>query len=514
MDSDDDFMSDASSQEDFGGTQDSDDDVSIGEDFDDADHDEGFSYDKEPIKPSRKPYEVDYTVWSPEDIEAQQNKQISEVSTILGLPPESAAILLRYSRWNKERLIEGYMDRPEEVLEAAGLGPTFTEAPQTKTVPGFTCEICFEDSPDMLTYAMVCDHRYCTNCYGHYLTQKIKEEGEAARIQCPRDGCHRIIDSNSVRLLVEADAMARYEVLLTRTYVDDKENLKWCPAPECVYAVDCGVKKRDLNRIVPTVMCRCKHSFCFGCTLQDHQPGPCSLVKMWLKKCEDDSETSNWISANTKECPKCQSTIEKNGGCNHMTCRKCKHEFCWMCMGLWSEHGSSWYNCNRFEEKSGADARDAQARSRHSLERYLHYYNRYANHEQSAKLDKDLYLKTEKKMTGLQSQSGMSWIEVQFLETASQALQQCRQTLKWTYAFAFYLARNNLTEIFEDNQKDLELAVESLSQMFEKPIPELAGLKVDILDKTAYCQKRRVILLSDTADNLKNGVWEFNVDLP
>lgn len=174
-------------------------------------------------------------------------------------------------------------------------------------------------------------------------------------------------------------------------------------------------------------------------------------------------------------------------------------------MGLWSEHGTSWYNCNRYEEKSGADARSAQAKSRASLERYLHYYNRYANHEQSAKLDKDLYLKTEKKMTSLQSQSGLSWIEVQFLDTASQALQQCRQTLKWTYAFAFYLARNNLTHIFEDNQADLEMAVESLSEMFEKPVSELAQLKVDILDKTAYCNKRRVILLSDTAENLKNG---------
>lgn len=175
-------------------------------------------------------------------------------------------------------------------------------------------------------------------------------------------------------------------------------------------------------------------------------------------------------------------------------------------MGLWSEHGTSWYNCNRFEEKSGIDSRDNQAKSRASLERYLHYYNRYANHEQSAKLDKDLYLKTERKMVNLQSASGLSWIEVQFLDTASQALQQCRQTLKWTYAFAFYLARNNQTEIFEDNQRDLEMAVENLSEMFEKPTAELAGLKVDILDKTAYCTRRRVILLSDTAENLKAGM--------
>ena len=112
---------------------------------------------------------------------------------------------------------------------------------------------------------------------------------------------------------------SRYHTLLTRTYVDDKENLKWCPAPNCEYAVDCSIKKRQLNHIVPTVRCFCGHDFCFGCTLNDHQPAPCSLVKKWMKKCEDDSETANWISANTKECPKCNSTIEKNGGCNHMT---------------------------------------------------------------------------------------------------------------------------------------------------------------------------------------------------
>jgi ariadne-1 len=468
-------------------------------------HDGGFGYEKDILTNPQKPYEVDFKVLTPEDIESQQQRQFDEVSTIINLPPEQTAILLRYMRWNKEKLIESYMDKPEKVLDAAGLGATFAEMPKTKAVKGFTCEICYEDENGLQTFAMKCNHRYCVDCYSQYLTQKIKEEGEAARIQCPRDGCHRIVDSKTLRLLVGKDVQDRYDVLLTRTYVDDKESLKWCPAPECEFAIECAVKKRDLDRIVPTVRCRNDHTFCFGCILTDHQPAPCALVKKWLKKCEDDSETSNWISANTKECPKCNSTIEKNGGCNHMTCRKCKHEFCWMCMGPWNEHGTSWYNCNRFEEKSGTEARDAQTKSRHSLERYLHYYNRYANHEQSAKLDKDLWLKTEKKMTALQTQSNMSWIEVQFLDEAAKALQTCRQTLKWTYAFAFYLARNNMTEIFEENQKDLEMAVENLSQMFEKPTSELAVLKVEILDKTSYCKTRREILLSDTADNLQRG---------
>lgn len=503
-------------------------DVDIEEDYQD---DAAFETNAKDLKPKQKAFEVDFEVLSPEDIHKQQAQQVYEVSTLLEQPQEATAILLRFSRWNKERLIEQYMDNQEEILDKAGLGQTIRLSPPRIEVVGrFMCDICCEDGPHE-SFALKCGHRFCANCYRQYLHQKIRGEGEAARIKCPGDGCNRIIDAKSLDLLVTPDLADRYHELLMRTYVDDKENLKWCPAPNCVYAIECGVKKRDLLKVVPTVHCECTHSFCFGCTLSDHQPCPCSLVRKWLKKCEDDSETANWISANTKECPKCHSTIEKNGGCNHMTCRKCRHEFCWMCMGIWSEHGTSWYNCNRFEEKSGLDARDAQARSRQSLERYLHYYNRYANHEQSARLDKDIYHKTEKKMMLLQSSSGMSWIEVQYLEEASQALQQCRQTLKWTYAFAYYLARNNETYIFEENQKDLEMAVENLSEMFEKPTDQLASLKVEMMDKTTYCNRRRVILLDDTAMRLKEGErgpnsvasgvdanecigqWEFNVEL-
>lgn len=170
--------------------------------------------------------------------------------------------------------------------------------------------------------------------------------------------------------------------------MDDSSNLRWCPAPNCEYAIECNIgassstssraaakrRKREgpTSYIVPTVKCQCGHSFCFSCGLEGHAPAVCDIVKLWVRKCEDDSETANWIQANTKECPKCSSTIEKNGGCNHMNCRKCRYEFCWICSGPWSEHGNNFYNCNRYDEKSGTDARDSQQKSRASLERYLH----------------------------------------------------------------------------------------------------------------------------------------------
>ena len=148
--------------------------------------------------------------------------------------------------------------------------------------------------------------------------------------------------------------------------------MRWCPAPDCNNAARVGhVDARP-------VKCKCGHSFCFACGENWHDPVRCALIRKWIKKCDDDSETSNWINANTKECPKCKATIEKDGGCNHMICKNqaCKADFCWVCLGPWEPHGSSWYNCNRYDEDEAKSNRDNQEKSRSMLQRYLFYCNR------------------------------------------------------------------------------------------------------------------------------------------
>lgn len=61
---------------------------------------------------------------------------------------------------------------------------------------------------------------------------------------------------------------------------------------------------------------------------------------------------------------------------------------------------------------------------------------------------------------------------------------QCRQTLMYTYVFAFYLVKNNQSVIFEDNQRDLESATEKLSEYLEREITSenLADIKQKVLD--------------------------------
>lgn len=172
--------------------------------------DVGFESQDKDIKPTKQAYEVDFKVFDPIQIQAQQDNQISEVSNILGQPVEAAAILLRHSRWNKERLIDQYMEKTEEVLENAGLGQdAATNPPRIQKIKGFVCDICCDDSPNLDTFAMKCEHRFCVDCYKQYLSNKIQDEGEAARIRCPGEGCTRIVDSKSLDLLVSHDLQAR-----------------------------------------------------------------------------------------------------------------------------------------------------------------------------------------------------------------------------------------------------------------------------------------------------------------
>ena len=64
-------------------------------------------------------------------------------------------------------------------------------------------------------------------------------------------------------------------------------------------------------------------------------------------------ESEKWIKEHTKKCPNCGIVIEKNKGCNHMTCYKCGYEFCWYCLEICTnpcEHfkickaGAKWFD--------------------------------------------------------------------------------------------------------------------------------------------------------------------------
>jgi len=61
-------------------------------------------------------------------------------------------------------------------------------------------------------------------------------------------------------------------------------------------------------------------------------------------------------------------------------------------------------------------------------------------------------------MEDMQVTSSLTWIEVQFMKKAVEEVEKCRMTLKWTYAMAYYLARGNQKDLFEDNQRSVVIS--------------------------------------------------------
>ena len=108
-------------------------------------------------------------------------------------------------------------------------------------------------------------------------------------------------------------------------------------------------------------------------------------------------------------------------------------------------------------------------------------------------------------------QHNMSWIEVQFLNRAVDVLCQCRQTLMYTYVFAYYLQKNNQSMIFEDNQKDLESATETLSEYLERDITSdnIKDIKQKVQDKYRYCASRRKLLLEHVFEGYEQDSWKM-----
>jgi hypothetical protein len=76
----------------------------------------------------------------------------------------------------------------------------------------------------------------------------------------------------------------------------------------------------------------CNMRSCFDCRALAHPNLTCKEYQAFLiaEQTPVDTATMNWFKKNTKRCT-CNRPIEKNLGCEHMTCTQCKAEWCWLC---------------------------------------------------------------------------------------------------------------------------------------------------------------------------------------
>jgi len=418
---------------------------------------------------------------SAEDIFPIMKKRVDSVTEVLEIPPSAAIALMREHKWNKKQLFDVYYSDPEKIRSGAGVSARCQRFETSSTSNGIgilksygsplTCLICFQDdlSPADLI-SMPCNHEYCRQCWRGFVEVMIRDGPTCIGMTCPAPGCTELVTEEEVEQAAP-ELLSKYRSFQVKSFVERSKDSRWCPGRGCE-RIAVFSRSRSSQGATPACCDKCSMRFCMRCGEEAHAPISCHDLAKWNLKCQDESETANWILVNTKSCPKCSVRIEKNQGCNHMVCQQCKFEFCWICMGVNCGHGG----CTRFVATGSCDDcnRTDTAKAKSELDRYLHYFKRFAAHAQGQSYAKDqLRESAQAQMAQLSGHSeGLRWIDVEFLKDANEQLVECRRVLKYSYAFAYCLSEDKEKKLqkerFEHHQEMLERYTEKLSGLCEK----------------------------------------------
>ncbi|KAM3132755.1 hypothetical protein pb186bvf_015183 [Paramecium bursaria] len=168
------------------------------------------------------------------------------------------------------------------------------------------CLVCYED---VQTINLKCDCQYCYECLIKYT--KVNDEQKCMSCQSKQDWVSITQQTQYEPILQE---------ILLKKYIQKQGDIYQCPTNGCKFAGFIGNKKQ------------------FIC---------CPLCQnVW--RTQGYNKLNTYLTGITKfihtsNCPKCNVTIEKNGGCSEMTCQSCKYKFCWYCSNGIAYHNS--YDC-------------------------------------------------------------------------------------------------------------------------------------------------------------------------
>jgi len=407
-------------------------------------------------------------------------------------------------------LIQEYYADSERLLAKTGIkvgNMSSSSPPPGTSCPVFASEHClgFQDEPPAdgngLFTALACGHWICNHCWKEYLTDKI-QSNDILNLRCfvctvpthveaasKRAKSGFVVPDAMVEGLVSREMYQKYTRFMAKNFADTHPCIKWCPHPDCTFLVDGSASGYicDINNAyAPTVTCAAGHRFCYNCCNTAHAPATCIQVREWEKRNADQGgdETMIWVQLHSAPCPKCGIAIQKNQGCNHMTCRPpvgCGYEFCWVCKSTWGE--CDYYSCNKF--KAGEvpkDDKDAALKEKaNQLEKYLFYWKRYKMQDISDKFQQTLEVKLKETIESIRENS-TDPTALSLCEKIKEALDQlyhCRNGLKWAFVKAYAVPdeteeEKNNKELFEQWLSLLAQVTDQLGEELEKPHQEMS----------------------------------------
>ncbi|KAE9414968.1 hypothetical protein Angca_004393 [Angiostrongylus cantonensis] len=201
------------------------------------------------------------------------------------------------------------------------------------------CPLCCMRQPQSNFPRLICcQHRSCRLCLMQYVEMEIMEN--RVEVSCPECAAH--LHPSDIRNLVggRTALIEKYEQFSLRRYLMTEADARWCPAPDCGYAViasSCAA--------CPQLKCEresCGTLFCYHCKGVWHASQTCDEARRQrgapsfraTRRITSASIDIQLKPGDIKACPRCHTYIVKmdDGSCNHMVCAMCSVEFCWLCL--------------------------------------------------------------------------------------------------------------------------------------------------------------------------------------
>lgn len=411
-----------------------------------------------------------------------RNAHVKSIMEFLGVTNAQAQSLLAAYRWDKEKLMEEFVENPEQACNKAKLkypllansgenssgngnssenssSATPTPATAKERPTEIECSICFCDSEE---YSQMdsCGHEFCNDCWRGNLETQIRD-GKTFDITCMHNGCKELVPEWMVEALVSEQWWNKYSQFLAKSFVDGSNQVRWCPAPNCGKAI---VEKIYEGRFT-IGKCSCGNLFCFDCGEEAHTPCSCEMLTIWKEKNAKDLSSVKWMLENTKPCPKCKAAIEKNDGCFQMTCRSCHHVFCWLCLSDWSTH-SNHFECSKYKSKNLNNRPewldgDQPGRSVEGIpEEWVHYLDRFMQWSNSLESTEKIWDPLEAKMNVLSADG----VDPSFALEGYRALREARRIIKFICVVVCCEQNPNRRQISQLQLDSLEMVTEKLGK--------------------------------------------------
>lgn len=153
-----------------------------------------------------------------------------------------------------------------------------------------------------------------------------------AHPSCPE--CAVLLSHAEITVFVERTVLARHDEHVFLASIAKVPEFRWCLRAGC----ESG-QIHEGGAESPIVTCRkCGEKMCYVHGVQWHEGQTCAAFQAEMERKEREEAaagaraTLELLRTKTKACPRpnCGIRIEKNGGCDRMTCRSCGHHFSWI----------------------------------------------------------------------------------------------------------------------------------------------------------------------------------------